>query len=151
MSDLLNIIPADDGYNQEFFLKSVPNVHTDVRGTFRPALHAERYAINEEIQKRKSGPASRFMCEVISKYVRAWNIKGQDGSALPITVENIVRVKPKIIERLYAMIAGWDGGDVDEGAAPNQAEAELGLEAVLLGVSKQVAREASDEKNSASG
>lgn len=146
MSELASVI--HDGYTQPFYFRGVPGLHPDVRGTFRPMLHHERYFIGGKIADKQSGPEqSRMMIEAICSFIRSWDLKGSDGKVIPREVPAAVRIKPHVVERLYMLVTGREGGDVDPNAEPAKEEADAEWKAILEQREIGPVREEIDAKN----
>jgi hypothetical protein len=76
----------------------------------------------------------------------SWDLKDHAGQSVPIKAEHILRVQPKLLRRLFAVVAGDAPPDEDPEAAADQAaaEAQRELAAALAGVTPAEL----DEKNS---
>lgn len=141
-----------DGYTSEAFIKGVEGMYDDTRISYRRMLHEERYVINGDIAKKGPKEASRLIVSVLCKFIRQWDARSRaDQELIPLTFERVRKVEPKLIERLYSIVSGWEAGDVDPNKEATKTDADEDLEAILSGTPGAIAREGNDEKNSVSG
>jgi hypothetical protein len=80
--------------------------------------------------------------------VKTWDAKSK-GEPLPPKADVIRRLHPRLIDRLYGVIIGREGGDQDpkQPAANYSADAEAALKAAIEGTSVAQAQEDTDTKN----
>jgi len=89
-----------DGYTETLPVDSLDGSWPDGQCiiTFRPPVGWE---LDELLSNPKSGP------EWLAKRIIKWNIVDDHGVALPITAENIGRLKSSFYVRLQSVVAGW--------------------------------------------
>ncbi len=109
---LLNFIP-NDGYTEKVYLKGIPRLTSDVRIEVRPMLVEERSVYSRAASSLGPAETNQKAAGVIRERLVSWDLKDAKGQPVPITHENILRLKPALFERLFSIIAGLDAGDED--------------------------------------
>lgn len=88
-----------DGYTETLPVDSLDGAWPDgCLVTFRPPVGWE---LEELMADTKNGPAW------LAKRIIKWNIVDNDDVVLPITAENISRLKSNFYSRLQSVVAGW--------------------------------------------
>lgn len=109
----------DDGYTEQGYLRAVPGLHPDIRFTYRPMTLAVRGRMMTRGEKCKDD-AERFTVQaetiVQGNLLLEWNVSDRKGAALPISVENMLKLRPRVFLALVAIIAGVEPSDVDDQA-----------------------------------
>ena len=111
MQVILDYIP--EGYTEEGYVREAPGLHGPVRFTFTPMLITERaalfsqrmLALPEELQDRRCA-------DVLCGKLVSWSVADTQGQPLPLTPENVLRLKPALFQRLLAIVSGMEPSDV---------------------------------------
>lgn len=95
----------DDGYTQRSTIAAVPGVHAGMTFSFRPAIHEEREALSDAIQRARGGKISEVMHKAVLDHVVAWD------APLELKAEQVRRLRPSLIDKLYSSIIGMRPSD----------------------------------------
>ena len=119
-------IPADDGWTMPGYLAEEPNVHGELRFTYRPTLVSERSKIIASLNGKKSHIQDQELAKALAFYLKTWSIE-VDGKPQPITAEFIKLLKYQVWDRLIAIVIYGSGtSDTDpEWDAPTKEEEDL--------------------------
>lgn len=145
MSDL-SIIP-NDGYTLDAYVKAEPGIHGEHRIKFRPLLHEERYSYGEALGKKSPREASQFMCSVLAKHLKGWDVKNVNGDELPVVAESVRILRPDLLEKFYAIVSGRAAGDADPNVPLPASDLDNEAQALLEGRAVGNVREENDLKN----
>jgi hypothetical protein len=124
----------DDGYTEDGYIAEVPRLHPALRFRFRPMLSTERAQAMRDMGKAINSPNAK-QSEIISAKLMAerileWDLKDGSGNIVPVTADMILRVKPQLSNRLYAIVVlGTAPSDEDpesEKEPTSQEEQETG-------------------------
>ena len=141
-----NTIPVGSEFPR--YLAEVPRTHDACHISVLLLSHPERYQAQEKIGATKSSlQASRMIRDLISKRMKSWDLTGDDGEVLPITSEVMEIIHPRMTERLYNIIMGFEAGDEDPADAPTKEDSEANVDAIFGEKTKEQAREENDLKN----
>lgn len=124
----------DDGYEENGYIAEVPRLHPALRFRFRPMTSGERTAAMREMERALKSPNPK-MSEIVSARMMAerileWDLANGQGEIVPVTEENILKVKPTLSNKLYSItITAVVGSDEDpeaetKSAGPDQAETD---------------------------
>jgi hypothetical protein len=88
----------------------------------------------------------------IASYVKAWDVdKAEGGKRIAVEIEasEVLRLQPLLLNRLYRIVTGMDGGDADptEESSEVDERAAQELDRALGGQSPPVERERAEVKN----
>ena len=115
----VNYIP--DGYTLPVYFRELPGVYGEFRGRARPLVITQQGQIQREMQlaeedwEKRQWVAARW----ISHQLVDWNIKTPTGEQVDHRdVNQVLRLRPALFNRLWAFINNNDGGDIDPDAAP---------------------------------
>lgn len=112
MSDPMSaFIPIEDGWTEAGYIAESPRMHPAVRFQFRPVLVSERSAIAREYDRRPHEVA-KVNAEHLARKLASWNLP------LPTTADNILRLRPRLFDRLLAVVFGNESSDLDPDASP---------------------------------
>lgn len=120
----------EDGYEENGYIAEVPRLHPALRFRFRPMTSGERAAAMREMERALKSPNPK-MSEIISARMMAsrvleWDLKNGEGETVPINEEMMLKVKPALSNKLYAItITAVIGSDEDPEADPKIKPAEL--------------------------
>lgn len=138
-----------DGYTQAAYIQGRFNVHGPCRFDFRPAQCQERAIVYRQIGETTDARKVEFLqASMIARHVTNWNLKKRDGSLVPIKSEEIVRLRPTLVMRIFSIICGENGGDIDPEADEHMTAAQIDDELTMaMAGSTPEEREAEAEKN----
>jgi len=142
-------IPADDGWTMPGYLAEEPNVHGELRFTYRPTLVQERSKIIANLHGKKSHIQDQELAKALAYYIRSWSIKA-DGKPQPITAEFISRLKYQVWDRLLAIViygSGVSDTDPEWDTEIREEEDILEYEAATQEKRPATARQEAMEKN----
>jgi hypothetical protein len=139
MPELLDYFPSDsDGYTFPAFIAGVPNLHNDVRFSYRPTPMEERGVIMDVYRSLGEGKACQYIAELVAAKLVSWSLTtvGPEGVRIPMEISkaSVLRLRPAIWLRMVSIIIwGTDGGDVDPKLDLNEqvSEAEQQIRAII--------------------
>jgi hypothetical protein len=139
-----------DGYTESGYIAAVPRLHPAVRFKYRPLTHEQKTIVIDQIQKKSPAQKSRVIAEQVVKNVSDWDVAGADGKPIEITLANVQRLRPALLDGLYNVVSGWAASDPDPDASEADAAREGDAEytAMMGGESIGEAKEKADRKNS---
>lgn len=130
----------EDGYTEDGYIAEEPRLHPALRFRYRPMLSAERAQAMREMERAVKSPNAK-QSEIVSARLMAsrieeWDLQNSQGETVPITEEILLKVKPHLSNRLYAIvILGTSPSDEDPEAIsekkPELAEGETREDADL--------------------
>lgn len=144
---LLAFIP--DGYTETGILREVPGLHPRIKFRFRPLLIEQRVEYFAVAEKLQGMQLRRLVALHLSRQLVDWDLKDPQGNVIPLTPEAILRLKPRVFDRLFEIIAGEAAPDELPEQTPAEVEAVTRylLEAAATGKSPQQVREEHERKN----
>lgn len=96
----------DDGYTEQARIAEDEGIHGELLFSFRPMTHDQREQVAGKLSSRKaSETVTIIMARAIAHHVTEWNIE------LERTVANICRLRPALLDKLYAVVAGLRKSD----------------------------------------
>lgn len=104
---MLAYIP--DGYTERGFIAAEEGKHPELRFEYRPLLHEQVVRIDGE-SARKNGsnePAAKALAEQLV----SWDVKDASGGEVKISSESLMRIRPPLFIKLYAIVAGYRASD----------------------------------------
>lgn len=106
----------DDGYSEQGHIAALAGVHGPLDFVYRPMIHADKEAYYE-LAKRPGVSPTAAIAESVAAHVRQWSL------ARPIAVEQVVRLRPRLLERLFYIVMGEIASDLPGAVAGRQQEA----------------------------
>ena len=110
----INYIP--DGYTLPVYFKEIPGVHGEFRGRYRPLILLQQGQVQRELAlcdddwEKRQWVAARW----ISQQLVDWSVKRPDGERVEHKdINQIMRLRPSLFNRLWNVINNQDGGDID--------------------------------------
>ncbi|RCS43936.1 hypothetical protein DTL42_18290 [Bremerella cremea] len=103
MHDSLYFI--DDGYTQSGHIQASAGLHGAVSFQFRPMLYEQRQRIAEMLRAAANDEATQVMVAAICQQVLSWNLPRELKPA------NVRRLRPKLLDRIYLIVAGHEPSD----------------------------------------
>lgn len=104
-----------DGYTQPGYIKPVEGLHGGLRFSYRPMLpeavevletYRDKYGMDQPEKMRAK------MAKEVHRQLEGWDVMF-DGSPAPLTEENVRRVRMSLQSKLYGVVAGLAGTDID--------------------------------------
>jgi hypothetical protein len=139
-----------DGYTMSGYITAAPRLYPALRFTFRPVLSQNRAVIFRQIagagdpRREESLAAQAIKAQLVD-----WDLKNHQGQPVAIEVSSILRVQPRLMNRLFRIVMGDEAGDEDPTLSDERrsASSEGELAAALAGLSPEEA----DAKNFTAG
>ena len=101
----------DDGYTWRGLIRGEKGMYPDVIIEYRKCTITTRARYNDFISRRSDGErlsqetVERRGAEVLVKQLVSWDVM-DNGHAVPVTTENLLRLHPALWNRLYAIVIG---------------------------------------------
>ena len=108
---MLSYIP--DGYDELGYIRPVPRIHLGLRFRFRPLLVEERSRLVEAAGKMRGDAYDRKCAAELAGKLLEWDLRDGADEAVPLTPANLLRLKPQLFQRLFAIVLGSEAGDLD--------------------------------------
>jgi hypothetical protein len=110
--------PFVDGQTRGFYLAESPQLHPAVSGEFRPMTFEQIEQVEMLLDKHKNEFAKRAAAVIgaIARQLVSWDI---DAGT---TVDVVKRLHPRLINKLYLIVVGRDGGDLPPSATADELE-----------------------------
>lgn len=139
-----------DGYTVPGYIAASPRLHPALRFTFRPVLSQNRAVIFRRIANANDPRREESLAaQAIAAQLLDWDLRDHKGEAVAIEASQILRLQPRLMNRLFRIVMGDEAGDEDplltDDARDQDAESELA--AALAGCTPEEA----DAKNSSAG
>ncbi len=116
-AEILDYYPTDDdGYTLDAYIQGVPRVHNQQWIAYRPTYITDRALLLEANRKLDEKRFTEHLSEWAAKHLVSWTIQQKIGDALvsmPITAENIQKLKPQLWTRIIGIVCWGEGGDQD--------------------------------------
>jgi hypothetical protein len=111
----------DDGYVEDGYLAAEKGMHGELSFRFRPLLPEQRDGIDQVTIKEGSVKGCRAIAAAVAKQLQSWSLKDKSGGDVSITVGNVSRLRPRLFDKLWAVIAGRIPSEVKPDAAAEDA------------------------------
>lgn len=137
-----------DGYTQNAYLRPRTGLHGEIRFSYRPMLVTTQGQVLRDFQDAAENPARQqeIAAEWICRYVVSWNIQRPDGKPVNCKdVNDVLHLRPSVFNRIWSIILGDEGGDVDPQERPEEKRRRTEMEAEVVAAGKT--REELDGKN----
>ena len=149
----------NDGYTEHGYIAEVPRLHPALRFAFRPMTLAERALYIKAVgQFRKDDEIRTYMAGEIKRHLPGqppWDLRNDKGELVPLTVDELLKLKPRLFDSLFMIVSGEAAPDADPEAPRSASEKDqdaLDLEeSIKTGRSVAQIREERDLKNSPKG
>lgn len=103
-----------DGYTVDGYIDGVDRLYPAVRFRFRPMLTQNRAVIDNQISlSRDPRKTESIAAQVICAQLEAWDLVKPDGETIKLTVSEVLRIPPALMNRLYRVVMGMDPPDED--------------------------------------
>ena len=116
---MMNFI--EDGYTEDGYLAAEKGLHGDLSFKFRPLLPEQRDAIDEVTLKQGASKGVKAICGALADRVQSWDVKDSKGGDVPIKPESFGKLRPRLFDKLWAVVAGRYPSDVKPDATKEEA------------------------------
>lgn len=111
-----------DGYTKEEFIAAT-EFHPSLKFSFRPLLFTEVAQLTRRVMEASEvkGPdgktdkgaaeSQRIAVQAITERLETWDLADNKGTPVAIKPENVARVEPHLLGRLYNIMTGGSTGD----------------------------------------
>lgn len=101
-----------DGMTQHGYIAAAPGLYPAVRFQYRPLLVSERTSWVNEMNRRSD--RHQATAEMMARKLVTWDVKNGKGETLdPKDAAQILRLKPRLYDRVLAIVSGDEPGDPD--------------------------------------
>lgn len=140
-----------DGHNFSGFIKGIDRLFPDLRFTYRQATTQARAAIRHSIDLATNDPlkVETIGAQTIKAHVLDWDLKKPDGSTVPLTVSDILRVQAVLERTIYRIVMGDQAPDEDP-KLQNEERDQAAADALLAALAGHTVEE-QGTKNSGKG
>ena len=147
MPTTLDYIP--DGYTEAAFVRAVQHVHGDFRFVYRPMLVEERGPLLAVSATMKPDVFDQKCATEISRRLVSWSLTDAQGNTVQHSTPNVLRLKPKLFARVFAIVTGLEPSDADPEWKDSQQDeaATEQFESALRGRPVGDTRQEGDAKN----
>lgn len=108
-----------DGFTEKGTINEVPRLHGPLTFSWRPMTCEQRAEYAEAAGRCSGGKWKRLQAEVMSRQVVSWDLRIDDGP-VSISPANLLRLKPRLFDRMFLIVLGDDTPD----SGPDDAPAE---------------------------
>lgn len=96
----------DDGYTEEGCLEAIPRLMPELRFTFRPMTREELAAFAAQHKNVDEKGYAKGVAERLAAKIVKWSVEKADGTAVPCTAENLLKLKNIPFQRLHEIVFG---------------------------------------------
>lgn len=108
----------DDGWTESGYIAEAPGLHPACRFEYRPMLRSEIYRCAREAEKATDDYLP-VLAKWLAKKLVAWDLCGKDGRPAATTPDVLLRLRPRLLDRLVDVVWGREPSDPDpDGKAP---------------------------------
>ncbi len=100
-------------YTQDGFIAASPGLHGELQFTYRPFLMEDRARYMVQVEKLPLAQQYGKAAAELGKRLASWSLENPDGTPLKITTDNVRRVKPALLDRLWLIVLGIEASDID--------------------------------------
>lgn len=138
-----------DGYTRAGYVRPSPGLHEALRFDYRPALVEERSQLVDAAAGMRSDAYDRQVAAFLATKVLSWDLTDGAGGEVAVSPTAMLRLQPELFVKLYRVVLGWVGSDVDpRWSEDSAAEAvQIEHESALAGKTVGDLRQEADEKN----
>lgn len=102
----------NDGLTHHGYIAAAPGLYPAMRFQYRPTLISERRALWTEQERR--GDKDAPVMELLARKIQSWDVKDSKGvTANCKDAKVFAQLKPRLYDRLFAIVAGLEPGDPD--------------------------------------
>lgn len=112
----------DDGWTERGYVAEAQGLHPACRFEYRPLLRQEAYQISREIDRAGADQYLPILARHLAAKLVSWDLTTRHGDKAPINEQTILRLRPRLFERLVEIVWGREPSDVDPatGRRPDQ-------------------------------
>lgn len=108
-----------DGMSQSGYIEALAGVHGELRFSYRPMLAEDVEAF--EVYRDRHGTTDPKgttveMSRLLADHLVSWSVS-EDGRPVPVSMDNVRRLRYRLLGRVYQIVAGLSGSDRDGQAA----------------------------------
>ena len=110
----------DDGLTCAGYIAAVDRLHPAVKFDYRPLTIAEQTAWGRDMNRR-ANEQYKATADMLTRKLCGWDLVDAKGQPVTIAPEALVRLKPRLFDRLLGIVSGSEASDQDpaaETAAP---------------------------------
>lgn len=123
-----------DGYTCDAYIAENGRLHSSVKFSYRPLRYEERSIVTDGITNKTPRESARLVFATVARQVTAWDITADDGKDVEITPDNVSKLQPMLIDRIYNIVAGYSSGDIEKNdAAAMNSAADNDLQSLFEG------------------
>jgi len=124
-------------YTEPGYIAAEQGLYDDpLRFTFSPLIPEERGEHLDKVDAvNGTGKKQQVYAALIAERLKTWSLVDGHGDAVELRPANILRLKPALFSRLYAIVLGVQASDLDPQWEPEkkQASTEVEYESALDG------------------
>jgi hypothetical protein len=130
---MLNYLPED--HSERGYIAAAERLHGSLSFVFQPLLAEQRDAVDEARRFRSAREGSDMVATAITKALREWDLRDEHGCPVAVGLGSVRRLRPALLDKLYAVIAGWSASDpvLDVAGVQDQTDEARLLAAAGLG------------------
>lgn len=102
-----------DGYTEPGFIAAVAGLHGTLAFEYRPTLPEQQSDLISTADSLKAAAYDRKCADFIAKHLVSWDLKDDKGQAVPVSAVNVLRLRPKLYNRLYHIVLGLGATDIN--------------------------------------
>lgn len=138
-----------DGYTEKGFIAEVVGLHGDLRFEYRPLLVSQEAALYELAQASNQAEFQEAVGKLLVRQLVSWSLKDNKGTPIQITEANVMRLRPRLFNRLFSIVRGTEPTELDPvwKTETRQDAVKAKMEAILAGTTVGEVKEAADQKN----
>lgn len=96
----------DDGYTETGRLEAIPRLMPELTFTFRPMTRDELAGFAAQHKNADEKAYARGVAERLAVKITQWSLTKPDGTAVPVTADNLLRLKNIPFQRLHEIVFG---------------------------------------------
>lgn len=147
MSDVLGLI--EDGYTESGVLLGVPGLYPRLAFRFRPMLIQERMEYGQAAEKAGPMTLRKLVASYLAKKLQSWDLKDAKGETVPLTTDNLLKLKARLFDRLFSVVSTDQPPDLEpDKAADDDGDVADVSKAAETGRTVAEVREERQRKNS---
>ncbi len=123
MSDVLGFI--DTGCTESGFIEGVPRLYPSVAFTFQPMLIDERTAYLKAGTKLDGLQLRQLAARYLESHLKDWDLRDAKDDVVSITTANLLRLKERLFNRLFAVVSTEEPPDARPEQTPEEAAESL--------------------------
>jgi hypothetical protein len=101
----------DDGYTEETAIAESPGLYPQVRLSFRPMTASEHAEYAQAVDTATETEMRQVSAAWIARKIVAWDLRDPHGATVPLTTDNVLRLKVPIFVRLLEVVSCTTPGD----------------------------------------